>query len=340
MQERTKQRLIGILVVVGALFFIMSFLFHNAQPTVASQDANMNSAATPAVAVALPANQTIAQNQNNTPSVPLAPSAANATTADANVTTNATTAINAAAAANANTTDNSNNTAAVAPPAANISNTTSPVPAQLPTAAIAHNPVASATTPAAIKLANNVVQPAAPTPTPTPTSAVAFANSPTALTTGQANEGPAQPMLAANVQAQPQAQPAADIVATAKTPIVAESAVKPFVKKQVVAKREERKHSQNLMLVKREERKHAQNVMLAKKEWHVQLGVFSDKANAKQLMAKLRHQHLNVYAHHVEHGHKSLMAIYVGPEKNKMQAQRVQKHLRAEFKIDGIVKQG
>ena len=38
MEERTKQRLVGALVLVGALFIILPFLFHNARPSAIPDD--------------------------------------------------------------------------------------------------------------------------------------------------------------------------------------------------------------------------------------------------------------------------------------------------------------
>ncbi|OGT44841.1 MAG: hypothetical protein A3E82_06155 [Gammaproteobacteria bacterium RIFCSPHIGHO2_12_FULL_38_11] len=302
MQERTKQRLIGILVIIGLLFVIMSFLFHNAQPTLALH--SPNSAAIPAVA--LPAN-TLTENQNSMPTPPSSVTSlaqtSNSTTADDNVTSNATTAMNAAAAANANTSNHSVN---------------------MPVVPDAVAATSTAQTPAATAAENNPVKPMATT---TPAT---FPNPTTALTTGQANEGPTQqPMVAtaatAVIPASQNTLPAnAQVVATAKTPLVAESQVKPVTKKPLVAQHEERKPHEK--------------VMLARGKWIIQLGVFSDKINAKHLITKLREHHLNVYAHQMNHNHKLVMAVYVGPEKNKLRAERMQQHLRAEFKINGIVK--
>lgn len=90
MEEKTKQRLIGVLVLIGVLFVILPFLFHNSQPSVADKiraeeaATTTNTASQPTVTLppenaTLPAatvstNTTNAPVTNtNTPVVPVTP---------------------------------------------------------------------------------------------------------------------------------------------------------------------------------------------------------------------------------------------------------------------------
>ncbi|PIZ03746.1 MAG: hypothetical protein COY58_07885 [Gammaproteobacteria bacterium CG_4_10_14_0_8_um_filter_38_16] len=66
-EEKTKQRLIGILVLIGALFIILPFLFHNSHPSLKASSIVQNTTATPApaVSVTLPVdNSTLPQKSS------------------------------------------------------------------------------------------------------------------------------------------------------------------------------------------------------------------------------------------------------------------------------------
>src|SRR3990167_6593364 len=63
-EEKVKQRLIGVIVIVGALFIILPFLFHNSRP---SADTKLSSnIPNPSVSVALPPASTTASTPATT----------------------------------------------------------------------------------------------------------------------------------------------------------------------------------------------------------------------------------------------------------------------------------
>lgn len=77
MDEKFKTRLIGILVIVGSLFIILPFLFHNSRPSAVEKPipaAVSNTPTPPAVSVTLPAENTTTPAVTNAAAQP-APSA-------------------------------------------------------------------------------------------------------------------------------------------------------------------------------------------------------------------------------------------------------------------------
>lgn len=64
MEEKIKQRLIGVLVLIGSLFIILPFLFHNSRPSAEQKTASTVSTGTtpPTVSVTLPAENTTTSN--------------------------------------------------------------------------------------------------------------------------------------------------------------------------------------------------------------------------------------------------------------------------------------
>lgn len=72
--------------------------------------------------------------------------------------------------------------------------------------------------------------------------------------------------------------------------------------------------------------------------WAIQVGVFSNTANAKTLVSKLRAKHFEAYVHHTHHNGKTLAIVFVGPEISKQKSLRVQAELKHAFHLHGIVK--
>lgn len=270
MQERTKQRFIGALVIIGALFIILPFLFHNERPS-ADQALSASASPTPAIAVALPSEAT----KNNAPLM-----------------------------------------AQQTSPVSQINTQTNALPNKIST------PVTTL-----------VITPATPVANPAP-SVATFNEPPAALTTGEVNETPAQTVSAPQTSTMQSAanqdqeikdmQPKAQSIHTTNETYTHHVAAKKHpIEKHILAK-----HKKN----------HEMHAAKAG-EWLVQLGVFSDRKNAMHLVSALRAHHFSVYTRHIKHNHQTLLAVCVGPEKNAHQAQMTQKHLRAEFKINGIIKE-
>lgn len=80
MDEKLKTRLIGVLVVVGAVFIILPFLFHNSHPSAVEKIAPSASVSSPIISVALPAENTASpatpKTMSDNPSAPTVPAAA------------------------------------------------------------------------------------------------------------------------------------------------------------------------------------------------------------------------------------------------------------------------
>jgi len=73
--------------------------------------------------------------------------------------------------------------------------------------------------------------------------------------------------------------------------------------------------------------------------WVVQLGVFSNKANAKKLVRKLRAQKFDAYTRSIKsRSGRTLIGIYVGPEISKAKIRATKIQLKKEFGINGIIK--
>ena len=310
MQEQTKQRLIGVLVIIGALFIILPFLFHNARPSAETKLSTTipNSPATPALAVTMPADAST--------------STASPATAEASTTQPVVAETPATQTANV-----SQPAATTETPATQTADATQPAAATTPVAT-------SATNTNVTKVATSASVPTAPTAAATPVSASAtpaqFNASPSALTTGDANEAPSQAVAAQQAATLPvNSTPMEQATNQAQAPKIAH---KKAQKTAVIEKSAVKKH-----VVAKHENHHA--ARLAKSgDWAIQMGVFSDKKNATHLMTELHANHFAAFSRHITHDHKTLIVVYVGPEMNSRKAAMLQKHLRAEFKIDGMVK--
>lgn len=361
MEEKVKQRLIGVLVIVGALFIILPFLFHNSRPTL-SQNApsnGVNQPNSPSVSVTLPAAESTTsttpaapvttasttpapQPQQNTqqPTVVSAVNTAANNTAPVNTPAPTTTpAVNTAPVVTAaNTVQQPIQTPSVpAAPAvkkvAAIATASAPVKAVKTAKSNTQQPAvtaapASATTPATTTVADNT---AMPSTTFSGTQATS-----TDLTTGQANEGPAQapgqPSIASMKNTAAVSAPSTPSDNTAAT-------YKP-VHRTVVAAKVEKREVRTVSHVEKAQKteKSAFVSRPAVGSWIIQLAAFSDKSNATHLISKLRAHQFDAYTHTVRRNEKTITIVFVGPEANMQKAESVQRQLRERFNLNGVVK--
>jgi cell division septation protein DedD len=336
-EERTKQRLIGVLVIIGALFIILPFLFHNSRPTVSQQTSTHmpNQLGTPSVALALPAavapaavasaaptttspaaSEPTAENtsavapteetqvaQSATPptTMPTAGSGSAAPSVAVNTPSNPSAANDMPVAGNV--TAASNNSMTTPSNSANDANKPANSVAAAAIAAMPTPKMASASTTTAVKVSPLV-------------KSGEFSGAPATkneLTTGQANEGPTQAMPST--------------AAAATQPLVSTT---PAMTQPTTAS-----HTQHA----KQNHAAATLAMHSKRDaWMIQLGVFSNKKNANHLMSKLRAAHYDVHSHSVKHGQETLVAIYVGPETNLHKTEMMKQHLKQRFQIAGVVK--
>lgn len=75
------------------------------------------------------------------------------------------------------------------------------------------------------------------------------------------------------------------------------------------------------------------------KAWVIQLGTFASHANANVLVKKLRANHFDVYAtkEQTKKG-TSVMRVYVGPMIKIEKIKKIQQQLKADFKLNGVIK--
>lgn len=322
MEEKIKQRLIGILVLVGSLFIILPFLFHNSRPSAEQKTASTvpSGVTPPAVSVTLPAENTAAESAAPTPATTAAINASNAPAPAANVAPNAVTATTTPAAPSAAPTQpvqSAQQPAPSAPQTQKLQTTAQAAPAKTQLAAIVpansgklnSNTIASRPDASGFK-ADEAVSPTSglttgvPISTPSTTEAVSSSS----LADNQANST-AQPTVA---NAQPQSP-------TESTP------------KHSVAH-----HDHSVKTAHHPH--HAMHAMNGKK-WEIQLAVFSNERNAKKLMAKLHAHHIAAHTRRITHHGHHMMAVFVGPEFNHHKTLALQNHLHREFHLSGVVKQ-
>ncbi|HLD84555.1 MAG TPA: SPOR domain-containing protein, partial [Coxiellaceae bacterium] len=75
-----------------------------------------------------------------------------------------------------------------------------------------------------------------------------------------------------------------------------------------------------------------------KHTWAVQVGVFSEHANAHRLLAQLRKAHFNAYAHTIIRNGRSFMAVFVGPQTSLAKAENTKKQLARTIRVNGEIK--
>ena len=269
MEERTKQRLVGALVLVGALFIILPFLFHNARPSAIPDDDMDNDIAV---------QQTLALPENAT-STPVA-----------------------------NTPPETTQTTIVPNPQTNLSQQ-SQSDIQPTAAAMVAETMPSNETPAPVATTFAETQPA-PVATPSEqiatTTATAEINT-TSLTPGEAD---AQPDAVQIAVAKKINSPASNTVAHTKTA-------------HIVPKKS---HS----IVKAHHAAHQLRYI------QIQVGVFSDPKNVKNLLAKLHQKHFTAYARAINRNGRILTGVYIA-ESDLTQAKLAQIQLKREFSLESWI---
>jgi len=73
------------------------------------------------------------------------------------------------------------------------------------------------------------------------------------------------------------------------------------------------------------------------KAWVIQVGSFSDRANAFKLRNSLRSKKFTTFVEAVTTKKGRVYRVRIGPEIRRSQAEKIQKRLKAEFKISGLV---
>ncbi|GEM_PF-7107183 len=71
-------------------------------------------------------------------------------------------------------------------------------------------------------------------------------------------------------------------------------------------------------------------------KWLIQAGSFTQMENAKDLAASLRDNGFNAY---VKRGPNRVVRVYVGSITSEKQANKIQRQLKSEFNIDGLIKE-
>ncbi len=75
----------------------------------------------------------------------------------------------------------------------------------------------------------------------------------------------------------------------------------------------------------------------AAKAWAIQVGSFSERSNAFKLRNKLRSKKFTTFVEAVKTSKGRVYRVRVGPEVRRSQAEKIQKRLRTELKISGLV---
>ncbi|MDP1574581.1 MAG: SPOR domain-containing protein [Coxiellaceae bacterium] len=299
MEERTKQRLVGVLVFVGALFIVLPFLFHNSHPSVsASQKAADDTAA--AVTVSMP-------SENN--ALPAALKTQNIAINDSNP-----------GSPDQNAVPSTSQVAAT--PGVAVAPASAPQAPQAVTTDTAAIPLAQPANPTAASSTNTANVPAGdaamPANNPTKFPSIVPGNTAAPLPSAPANNADTGADTSAATQQN------ASLNKTASSVTVAVAASVPNAKVEI-------------------KKPVAHPVALRSSGgidgWTIQLGAFSDKANANHLMAMLREHRFHVYSRELSQGaHHALTLVFVGPERSLDHARFAQQHLRTEFKLNGEIK--
>lgn len=310
MEEKIKQRLIGVLVLIGSLFIILPFLFHNSRPSAEQKTASTVSGGTtpPAVSVTLPAENTTTPNnnavvQNTTPATTVT-TTPNAGTAVAVTSAPAVAPTQPVQAAQqpiqpAPQTQKLQTTAQATTTKIEPATTVSADSGKLNSNTIASRPDASGFKPDESVSPTSGLTTGVPISTPSTTEAVSSSSASTM-------------------------QPTAAKAQTQST--TTESAPN-----HTVAHHEQ--------MVKTTYHPHHKIHAMNGKKWEIQLAVFSNERNAKQLMAKLHAHHYAAHTRRITHEGRHMIAVFVGPEFNHHKMMALQNHLRHEFHLGGVVKQ-
>ena len=79
------------------------------------------------------------------------------------------------------------------------------------------------------------------------------------------------------------------------------------------------------------------NTAAAPESWAVQLGSFSDRINASNLMKKLQDAGFTAYMHDSKTTQGNLIRVLVGPQLHRSDANKIQKQLQQQFSLKSII---
>lgn len=128
------------------------------------------------------------------------------------------------------------------------------------------------------------------------------------------------------------------------TPKLKEKAKASFAKVESTKKTSKDKSSLKASVVKKDST--ANKIITAKtkpaakqpaKAWAIQVGSFSERKNAFSLRNKLRSKKFTAFVESVKTVKGHVYRVRVGPEVKRLQAEKVQKRLKKELKISGLV---
>lgn len=81
-----------------------------------------------------------------------------------------------------------------------------------------------------------------------------------------------------------------------------------------------------------------QSAVSTPQAWVVQLGSFSEQRHATALVARLRAKGFEAYTRTSHESHGTITRVFVGPEINKAQMQRINTRLDKTFHLSGVVR--
>ena len=309
MDEKLKQRVIGILVLVGALFIILPFLFHNAHPSAAEKPMTPGSVSSSTVSVAWPAEQTVTSTTSTAPSTASTASTAPSTTLA--VPSTPTTALTATSSGTATPQVNSSaqpiQNAAVSKQSGVVASSSTQKKIKTDSQNINSNTIADTANAAGFK-PDQAVSPASGLTQGAPISAAP-----------------------AEIKKMTSASPFDYQSLNHNRSTAAESAQTPSAHKQVHSASYPAHHAKHKIA-------HASKHTTKNGKWEVQVAVFEDSHNAKTLLTKLHAHHIPAYTQSVSHHGKHMTVVLAGPEKTHQRAVMMQNRLRQLYHLNGMVR--
>lgn len=315
MEEKVKQRITGILVLIGALLIIVPFLFYNTQtpPAQKDQSAVPNPMNPPSVALKLP-------GQNGADQVSMQPNqiqpAEDAVVARQH---DATSVQSQSVGQDVSVLDESKQKSSKESSEAIVVN-------NLTSHAVISDDVAQKTQPKPNNASvSSVISVTAAKPMRSPVTAAPSVSRPSAVRVPSPR--PAQLTVNSVVEQ-------SDKV---KTPVVKPVFVKTPVKSSVVKVKQQVAPSVPQKAAQVKSKPYAVAVV-SRGGWAVQMGVFSNASNAKQLIAKLHAHHVVAYSRSFKLRGRYVTAVMVGQEATHAKAQALKNHLHRKLHLRGVVK--
>ena len=71
--------------------------------------------------------------------------------------------------------------------------------------------------------------------------------------------------------------------------------------------------------------------------WVVQLGSFSNQANAEELVARLRKQGYQVFVEKVAQGGQTIYRVRIGPQRQRADAEAIRDKLARDLQLKALV---